>query len=151
MIPCAVSLLCVCKPEAQMVARGTSGIPPGMGGLLPVMQAGTTGLSWEAAGFQHMGTVVTAVASLLRPLPGWSFSSLVSARCGRVEAGLSWLDAGQGWRRAVHRVKEQLHCCLPDVHCSFAVGKAHGKPSSPTAAKHSPEKTQKVSWVEITP
>lgn len=63
--------LCVCKPEAQMVAWGTSGIPPGMGGLLP------TGLSWEAAGFQHMGTVVAAAASQLRPAPGEIFSSLV--------------------------------------------------------------------------
>lgn len=58
-----------------MVAWGTSGIPPGTGGLLPVLQAGTTGLSWEAAGFQHMGTVVTAAASQLRAAPGWSFSS----------------------------------------------------------------------------
>lgn len=73
-----MSLLCGCKSEAQMVAWGTSGIPPGVwDGLLPVMQAGTTGLSWEAAGFQHMGTALTAAPSQLRPVPGWSFSSLV--------------------------------------------------------------------------
>lgn len=61
-------LLRVCKPEAQMAAQAASGIPPG------ILQAVITGLSWEAAGFKHMGTTIAAATSRLRPAPGWPFS-----------------------------------------------------------------------------
>lgn len=56
--------LCVCEPETRMVSQGTQGIAQGMHGDL---QAVSTGLSWEAAGFKHMGTAAAAAASQLRP------------------------------------------------------------------------------------
>lgn len=87
-------VLCHCCVFANLKHRWWPGAPVashqacGMDSCL--MQAGTTGLSWEAAGFQHMGTALTAAPSQLRPAPGWSFSSLVR------DVGGLMLDKGGG-------------------------------------------------------